>query len=296
MSNTKEISFIDLILNFWKFKVSFFIILVSLSLLSILLDNFIPKKDSVEIRLKKYVLVDVELYPINRIYTFELNLSKLTANSDDLLLTTNLFELNFIRHFLEKNLTSQTNLLNFAKANDNKLYEYITKNNISVKKAMLPSEDWEKYVLILPKNENNKIFFKEYFDYAIDISLKEFQDQLIELEIKKLKLIKKEAEFIERSFFNSDVTTSLVEEELKKNLYAIQNIQKTREIKINENINTIKDTVKKFDSDLVLESILIRNLGEKFYRVTKFTLPVILSLIIYLLYILVKLSKQNNQN
>ena len=59
MSNTKEISFVDLILNFWKFKIKFFIILVTLLFLSILLEKFIPKKDSIEIKLKESVIVNL---------------------------------------------------------------------------------------------------------------------------------------------------------------------------------------------------------------------------------------------
>ena len=74
----------------------------------------------------------------------------------------------------------------------------------------------------------------------------------------------------------------------------IQKLQKTRIIKINENINFIKDTVKNFDNDWILDGPVIKTLGEKFYNVSKYTLPVILSLIIYLLYILVKLSRQDN--
>ena len=60
----------------------------------------------------------------------------------------------------------------------------ILKNNIFVKKIIIINQDKYKYSLILPKNENNKIFFKKYFDYITDISLKEFQEDLIMLENK----------------------------------------------------------------------------------------------------------------
>ena len=294
MSNAKEISFIDLILNFWKFKVTFFIILVSLLLLSIFLENFIQKKEIIEIKLKNSIIVNLEFYPVNTIHNIELDSSSI--NLDNILLTTNRIELDFVHYYFEEKLRSAKNLLNFLKTNNDKykLYEYISKNNVFVKKIILESQDHYKYSLILPKSENNKIFFKEYFDYTTEISLKEFQEDLINLENKKLKLIEDEIEFIDRNFFNSDVTNSVSNERINKNLDIIQKLQKTRVIKINENINFIKDTVKNFDNDWILDGPVIKTMGEKFYNVSKYTLPVILSLIIYLLYILVKLSRQDN--
>ena len=132
-------------------------------------------------------------------------------------------------------------MLNFAKANNDKfqLYEYISKNNIFVKKIIIINKYKYKYSLILPKNENNKIFFKKYFDYITDISLKEFQEDLIMLENKKLKLIEDEFEFIDRNFYNSTIASSATDERIK-NLDTIQKLQKIRVIKINENIKFIK--------------------------------------------------------
>jgi len=296
MSSTKEISFVDLILNFWKFKIKFFIILVTLLLLSILLENFIPKKDSIEMKLKETVIVNLEFYPINVIHTLELDLSSI--NLDKILIKSNRIEIDFVHHYFEENLRSGKNLINFAKANNDKfkLYKYISKNNIIVKKKLIINEDKYKYSLILPKSENNKIFFKEYFDYITNISLKQFQEDLIMLENKKLKLIEDEFEFIDRNFYNSTIVSPATDQTVKKNLEIIQKLQKIRVIKINENIKFIEDTVKNFDNDWIVDGPVIKTVGKKFYNVSKFTLPVILSLIIYLLYILIRLSTQENQN
>ena len=75
MSNTKEISFVDLILNFWKFKIKFFIILVTLLFLSILLEKFIPKKDSIEIKLTNPVIVNLRIlsYQCNTYFRIRFN-------------------------------------------------------------------------------------------------------------------------------------------------------------------------------------------------------------------------------
>ena len=60
MSTSKEISFIDLIINIWKFKFSFFI-LIPLLILGITLEKFVPRKSVTEIKFKdpNYILLDI---------------------------------------------------------------------------------------------------------------------------------------------------------------------------------------------------------------------------------------------
>ena len=72
--------------------------------------------------MKESVIVNLEFYPINVIHTLELDSSSI--NLDKILLTTTRIELDFVHHYFEENLRSTKNLLNFAKANNDKFQLY----------------------------------------------------------------------------------------------------------------------------------------------------------------------------
>ena len=63
ISKTKEISFVDLILNCWKFKKTFFYIFIPIFLISFVLENFISKKNLLEIVLKDPNEINLDIYP-----------------------------------------------------------------------------------------------------------------------------------------------------------------------------------------------------------------------------------------
>ena len=59
----KTLSFIDLIINIWKFKLFFFYILIPLIFLSILIQHLVPKKVLVKIQLKDETRINSDFIP-----------------------------------------------------------------------------------------------------------------------------------------------------------------------------------------------------------------------------------------
>jgi len=59
----KEISITDLIINFWKYKLTFFFILLSLLLFSFFLDIFIEKKSKNFIYFQHPFKINLDVYP-----------------------------------------------------------------------------------------------------------------------------------------------------------------------------------------------------------------------------------------
>ena len=79
------------------------------------------------------------------------------------------------------------------------------------------------------------------------------------------------------------------------NLKIIVSIYDQLKISINENLAYIKNLDTSYNEDWILE-LKSKTANEQYYNYVKFILPVILSLIIYLIYILIKLSKKDNEN
>ena len=107
ISETKTLSFIDLTINFWKFKKFFFYILITLVLLSILIEHLVPKKILLEIQLKDENRIKSDFIPTKFLTQFvqpdipTLYLSKIHMSTDRL-------ELDFFRsYFLDNFLSSK---------------------------------------------------------------------------------------------------------------------------------------------------------------------------------------------
>ena len=82
----------------------------------------------------------------------------------------------------------------------------------------------------------------------------------------------------------------------KENINIIMALYKSRKIQLEQNIIFYKKLNFDLDQDWILDVPFKQIVNEKFKKVIKYILPIILSLIIYLLYILFKLVKQDAQN
>ena len=118
----REISFFEIILNFWKFKLFFFYIFLSVLFLNLLLINLIPKKTILQINLDRP----------DKIYSEILK----TYDSKNILIPEYLYFQDYYNNFFESDFLSRNNLEDFAKVNNDKyqLFDYIVKNQIFIKK------------------------------------------------------------------------------------------------------------------------------------------------------------------
>ena len=108
ISKTKEISFVDLILNCWKFKKLFYIF-IPIFLISFVLENFISK-NLLEIVLKDPNEINLDIYPSESV------LSSIVIDDVTYLGPQNGFgnshkiSLNFFNHYFEPVLISKKEL------------------------------------------------------------------------------------------------------------------------------------------------------------------------------------------
>ncbi len=291
ISNKNIFTFVDLVNNIWKFKKIFFYILVSLLLLSIFLDSFIQKKNIVEVKLKDSALVNLELYPLNFINKISINLGTLHLReiSYELITTT----INYHRDYFEVALLSTNNLIDFARISNKKynLYDYVLKNKFSIKKVLQKDqENVYRYFIILPEDDQNQDFFKDYLIYTKKVSMDLFQHDVIRFEVKNLGLIERDEFFIDQNY--NFETSDLV----KKNIEKVRNFHKIQKIVINDNISKLKNIENLLIIDWLTDGPTTKKVNEKIKIVSKYILPIILSLIFYLFYILIRFTKQDKQS
>ena len=291
ISNKNIFTFVDLVNNIWKFKKIFFYILVSLLLLSIFLDSFIQKKNIVEVKLKDSALVNLELYPLNFINKISINLGTLHLReiSYELITTT----INYHRDYFEVALLSTNNLIDFARISNKKynLYDYVLKNKFSINKVLQKDqENVYRYFIILPEDDQNQDFFKDYLIYTKKVSMDLFQHDVIRFEVKNLGLIERDEFFIDQNY--NFETSDLV----KKNIEKVRNFHKIQKIVINDNISKLKNIENLLIIDWLTDGPTTKKVNEKIKIVSKYILPIILSLIFYLFYILIRFTKQDKQS
>ena len=291
ISNKNIFTFVDLVNNIWKFKKIFFYILVSLLLLSIFLDSFIQKKNIVEVKLKDSALVNLELYPLNFINKISINLGTLHLReiSYELITTT----INYHRDYFEVALLSTNNLIDFARISNKKynLYDYVLKNKFSINKVLQKDqENVYRYFIILPEDDQNQDFFKDYLIYTKEVSMDLFQHDVIRFEVKNLGLIERDEFFIDQNY--NFETSDLV----KKNIEKVRNFHKIQKIVINDNISKLKNIENLLIIDWLTDGPTTKKVNEKIKIVSKYILPIILSLIFYLFYILIRFTKQDKQS
>ena len=77
INKNKELSTVDLIINFWKFKKVFFYILIPIFLISFTVEKFIPKTNIVQVKLIEPLRINLNFYPIDTLYNLELDLTSI---------------------------------------------------------------------------------------------------------------------------------------------------------------------------------------------------------------------------
>ena len=324
----KNLSFIALINYIWKFKKSFFYILITLSLLSFLLESLVPKKTVIKIQLKEREQIELDTYPSQSTLPHILSSAMIIQFKDEdqnqldiypsqttlsYILSRDLSPLaNFgqgaygnglLYHdkYFIRNMVSKKNLKDFAKLNNKKynLYKFIDKNDVIVSEADMASS----YKIILPKNPKNENFFREYVAFTASIAFNKFKKNVTRTELKKFSTLEKDQLKINQILEEHTKTLKgtsgegKIKEEnnMLMNLKIIVSIYDQLKISINENLAYIKNLDTSYNEDWILE-LKSKTANEQYYNYVKFILPVILSLIIYLIYILIKLSKKDNEN
>ena len=298
----KTLSFIDLIINIWKFKLFFFYILIPLIFLSILIEHLVPKKILLEIQFKDENRIKSDFIPTKFLTQFvqpdipTLYLSKIYMSTDRL-------ELDFFRSYFLDNFLSSKNINDFAKMSNKSynLQEYISNNSITVAeytKANRPNN----YALILPNNDKYKNFLNEYFIYTLDLSVKLFENEVIKYAKKKIDLMEKDLVIIDKIAEGFVLTSKDINEYVddilvKENILKIKNLYKARKINIDENISFLKSSIEDDEkyTNWIVDGPKDTIINYKAYKIISYITPVILSLILYLLFVLIRLQKQDKQ-
>jgi len=288
-----EIYFLDIIIKFWEFKKLFVLILIPLLLISILLDSLIPKKSDVQIQLKDFDQIHLDVYPSESILTSIIIKDVTYLGPQSGFGNSVKVSLKFFDHYLNPVLMSKKALIQFSKMNDDKykLYNYINKNNINVTKALLGV--WN-YSLILSDGPEIENFFLEYLQYSSNLAWERWKKDILKLEKSKFDQVTRDIgamnRILEKIDPSYDVTKVIV------NLNVIKSMYKEREAIMKKNLNFIENMQNPYNEDWILDGPTKYKFNQKFYTLSKFILPVVLSLIIFFLYILIKLTRQDTQN
>lgn len=291
MSKSKEISFIDLILNIWKFKFSFFYILIPLLILSITLEKFVPRKSVTEVKFKdpNYILLDI--FPAESVLTSIVINDVTYLGPQSGIGSLNRVEVNYFLDYFERDLLSINNLNKFSKINEGKykFYNYINQNKTRIIKPDVNERN--VYRLILPDDSQNENFLREYVSFAANKSLKRFKNLIIDIEKKKISAVERDLISINEILLKYNKNYSV--NEILQNLEIISSIYQKRLSLIKENIDFINNIENPYKDDWIIRGPTKKQMNEKFYTISKYLLPLLISIIIFLLYILIKLSRQD---
>ena len=305
LNKSKELSTVDLIINFWKFKKVFFYILIPILLTSFIVEKFIPKKNIVQVQLTDPLRINLNFYPIDTLYNLELDLTSI--HLEKIVTHSRTEKLDYFGFYLKGELQSPENLINFSKMTNEEynLYSYIKNKKLSVEQATINrTRDVLVYNLRLPITDKNIKFFYEYIVYVNNLCFELLKKDLIIFHKKNLELLEKEEMYIDNLILstnqnNENTVMSNLDENttFKKNILIIENFHREKRKNINKDINLIKNFEKEFSKEaIIMEGPMIKKVGGKFSIILQFLIPVILSLIIYLFYILVKLTKNDHKN
>lgn len=289
----KEISLIDFILSFWiNKKILIFILFLSF-IFGFSVENFIQKKSKVDIELKSQDLINFKIYPSeSKIYKYSLGRDYK-------------IELDFYYNYFEKLFLSHENLNNFSKLNAEKynFFNHIKKNKTRAYKPSQKSSAYNfTYRIILPNNVENKNFFKEYLFFSFDVALKNFKVDILKLEQKKLSTISRDIKTLETILARLERVGTNYDVEFKDSIILMDFLRNINMLE-NEKKNLIYnlDDIRNLNSSYLIEQLIFAGptseiLNKKFYNFSKFILPIILSLIIYIIFILIKFVKSNHKN
>jgi len=198
--------------------------------------------------------------------------------------------IDFYSSYFKPRLMSKKFLIEFAEMNNDKynLVEYINKNNVSV----LEEREEFKFSLILPDHESNSEFVMEYLNYVKEITINSFRLDVLRHLDKELKTILYDMDRVYQILENKNDSNNI----FKENINIIMTLYDSRKIQLEQNIAFFINLKSDLGQDWILDDTTKIILNEKFYKVTKYLLTVILSLIFYLFYVFIKLAKQDKKH
>ena len=293
-SEIKEISFLEIIINSWKYKLFFFYILISVILATIALDYLIPKKIKYQVSLKNPTTINLSIYPsettlasviLHSLAT--LDVIQIIKNDDQKI------NLNYYNDYFRGTLLSSKNLIEFTKINNAKynLQNYIADNKIQAK------EDRKSHFsIILPESKINDEFLIEYLTFTVEQTLKLFQEDFIKIQNNKLEMLEKDVLKVNILLENSNNKSPKDGNYLIQNISTIRALYEARILEVKENLMYFQNLKKEFDENWVVDGPNKIVVNEKLLKFMKFILPIILSLIIYSLYLIIKLSQLAKKN
>lgn len=290
-------SLTDFILSFWKHKKILIFILFLSVIFSILLESFILKKSKIDIELRNKDLINFQIYPsgMTTLSFFREKGEKYSIAHDYMVNVT------FYEQYFEKIFRSYENLYNFSKLNAEKydFYNYIKKNKTRVIKLPQGLSDLNfSYRIILPSDVKNYDFFKEYFFYSADISWESFKNNVLKIEQRKISSIShniKKLETLLKKIENSDLEFKDSETFMK--IYVKIDLLKAQKINVLKQIDHLTNlNIKSVFEEQIFDTPKIEILNQQYYNYGKFILPAIFSLIVYLIFILIRFVNTDNKN
>lgn len=292
-SEIKEISFIEILINSWKYKIFFFYTLILIFLASVALDYLIPQKIKFQVHLKNPVLINLSIYPSESTLASVVlnNLSSLDVQQ--IRAENEKINLNYFHDYFKASLISSNNLIDFTKTKNEKynLQNYITDNKIVVR------EDRRSvFSIILPENMANDEFLIDYIIHTTAKTLKLFQEDVFKIQKNKLEMLEKDILQVNKIIENSKNISPKEGNFLIQNMSEILALYEARILQVNENLIYFQNFKKGFEKNWIVDGPNKIVVNEKYLKFLKFILPIILSLIIYLFYLILKLSRLDKQN
>lgn len=289
----RELSLIEIILSAWKYKFFFFIILISLTLISFVLDYLIPKKNKFQVYLKNPFSINLDVYPSESTLASIIFYNLVSLDPKNFQIKDEKIGINYYYGYFEKQFLARKNLIKFTKANNEKynLQNYIIDNNISITKKKNST-----YLIILPESKINDNFFKEYLVFTMNLTLKSFKNDIVKIQKNKLNVLKRDMLHVYKILENSKNNDLREGTLLMQNISTIMALYKARLLRVNENLLYFENLDKEFEEGWIVDGPNKTAINKKLFQIMKFILPIILSLVIYLLYLLIKLKRLDKKN
>ena len=178
----------------------------------------------------------------------------------------NKVELNFL-NYLERELLSIDKLYTFAKLNKKyNFYEFISKKRSHVIKP--DTNETNLYRLVLPDQSENNNFFREFISYSFRNALKRYSLEVLEIEKKKISVIKRDLNSIDAILSKYD--QRIKPNDILTNLEIISLIYQERLALIKQNVDYLNNTEFLFKNDWLIRGPTSKQIDKKIYILENF--------------------------
>ena len=254
------------------------------------------EKSKTYIQLQHPGKINIDIYPHQSTLAQVVLYNLASMDLNNIIVRDQKIYVNYFETYFEPNFESRKNLIKFAKTNNDKynLLEYISENNLSVRRERKKF----RYSIILPEDETNEEFFIEYFKFTKKTSLRSFADDMNRLQGDMLVAINKDQRRVRevfRDFEKATLASIDANNVFRQNIQIIMTLYNSRRMQLEENIAFFKSMKNDLDRNWIVDGPMKTIVNEKFHKVIKYVLPVVLSLIIYLLYVFIKLARQDKK-